>query len=69
MACDVRHLAWLRFEIARHDQLYFVEAAPEITDFEYDMLYKELVELEKDCPAFLVVNSPTQRVGGEPSKP
>jgi DNA ligase (NAD+) len=40
-------LLWLRAEIARHDELYFKKAAPEITDAEYDRLKRELLTLEK----------------------
>ncbi len=53
----------LRREILRHDRLYYVEAAPELTDEEYDALFKELVALEKTHPDLVVPDSPTQRVG------
>ena len=43
-------LLWLRAEIARHDDLYFKKAAPEITDAEYDALKRELRALEKNAP-------------------
>lgn len=56
----------LREEISRHDRLYYQEARPEITDQEYDRLYKRLVELEKEHPELVTPDSPTQRVGGEP---
>lgn len=58
----------LRDCLARHDRLYYVEAAPEITDQEYDRLYRELVDLEQAHPELVTPESPTQRVGGEPLK-
>lgn len=48
-----------------HDYKYYVEDNPEISDYEYDMLYKELVELEKNYPEYIFPDSPTQRVGGK----
>jgi len=56
----------LRCEIRRHDRLYYVEAAPEISDLEYDRLMARLVDLEKDHPELVTPDSPTQRVGGQP---
>ena len=58
--------ARLAAEIRRHDQLYHVQARPVISDQEYDQLYRELVDLEKEFPALAAPDSPTQRVGGEP---
>ncbi|MCL5408555.1 MAG: NAD-dependent DNA ligase LigA [Candidatus Omnitrophica bacterium] len=49
-----------------HNYKYYVENSPEISDHEYDILYKELIELEKNHPQFKRQDSPTQRVGGEP---
>src|SRR5712692_8329645 len=60
-----RH-AELSDEIRRHDHAYYVEAKPNITDREYDRLYKELIELEKQFPALVTPDSPSQRVGGQP---
>ncbi|WCJ59003.1 NAD-dependent DNA ligase LigA [Fontisphaera persica] len=60
-----RH-AQLCAEIRRHDYLYYVVGRPEISDFEYDRLYRELVELEQQFPALITPDSPTQRVGGQP---
>ena len=59
-------IAWLVREIDRHDRLYYVEARPVIGDRDYDLLYNELLKLEKECPQFLDPNSPTQRVSGAP---
>ncbi len=56
----------LRAEIERHNQLYYINAAPEITDREYDQLLQTLDELEKRFPEFGSATSPTQRVGGAP---
>ncbi len=58
----------LKKEINRHDRLYYVENSPEISDFEYDKLYNELLEIERKYPMMKTPNSPTQRVGGEPIK-
>jgi len=61
-----RKIPQLRKEIRRHDRLYYEEAAPIISDHEYDRLYKELVDLETRFPDLLTPDSPTQRVGGKP---
>ena len=57
----------LRDEIRRHLHLYHVLDAPEITDAEYDRLYDRLVQLEEQYPELVTPDSPTQRVGAEPS--
>ena len=56
----------LREEIRHHDMKYFVENAPEISDQEYDRLYKELRALEKNFPELIMPDSPTQRVSEKP---
>ena len=56
----------LRREIDRHDRLYYVEAKPVIGDRDYDILYNELLELERLHPELSDPSSPTQRVSGEP---
>jgi len=61
-----RKIRQLREEIRKHDRLYYEEAAPIISDHEYDRLYKELVDLETQFPDLLTPDSPTQRVGGRP---
>ena len=58
----------LRAELERHNRLYYVEDAPEITDAEYDRLFRELEELEREHPQLATPDSPTQRVGGAPAK-
>jgi DNA ligase (NAD+) len=61
-----KRMTQLREEIREHDRRYYEEAAPIISDREYDRLYKELVDLEAEFPQLVSPNSPTQRVGGEP---
>src|SRR5580704_19144174 len=56
----------LREELRRHEHLYYVLDAPEITDAEYDAKMRELKELEEAHPEFASPDSPTQRVGGKP---
>jgi DNA ligase (NAD+) len=56
----------LRDQIRHHDRKYFVEAAPEISDRDYDRLVAELRELEGAHPELVTPDSPTQRVGEEP---
>jgi len=56
----------LRREIEEHNRCYYIEAAPKISDREYDRLLESLARLEKEYPEFYSPNSPTQRVGGSP---
>jgi DNA ligase (NAD+) len=56
----------LRSSLDHHNRLYYTQAAPEISDAEYDKLFRELEELEKNHPEFHDPNSPTLRVGGAP---
>ncbi|PYK12426.1 MAG: DNA ligase (NAD(+)) LigA [Verrucomicrobia bacterium] len=63
-----KRLEQLTDEIRKHDRLYYEEAAPIISDREYDRLYKELVHLETKFPDLVTPDSPTQRVGGKPLK-
>ncbi len=51
--------------IRHHDYLYYVLARPEVSDAEYDKLFKELKRLEEQHPELVTPDSPTQRVGGE----
>lgn len=55
-------------EINEHNRAYYIEARPTISDREYDHLYHELLDLEKDFPELISADSPSQRVGGEPLK-
>jgi len=65
MADPVQRVAFLRAELERHNRLYYTEANPEISDAEYDTLFRELEVLEAAHPALADANSPTRRVGGE----
>jgi len=56
----------LRTELERHNRLYYTDADPEISDADYDKLYRELEDLEAKHPEFDDPNSPTKRVGGAP---
>ena len=58
----------LKDEINRHNRRYYVLDRPEITDAEYDNLFDRLLEIEKEYPALVTPDSPSQRVGAEPSK-
>jgi len=58
----------LREELRRHEHLYYVLDAPEISDAEYDALMNELKKLEAAHPNLVTPDSPTQRVGGKPAE-
>src|SRR5438132_7527200 len=67
MARSVRkEIEKLRKQIEYHNHKYYVLAAPEISDREFDRLIERLGELEKKNPALITPDSPTQRVGGQP---
>ena len=55
----------LRRELTYHARLYYVYDAPEISDYDYDMMFEELKRLEAAYPEFFDPESPTQRVGGK----
>jgi len=59
-------LTTLKDEIRRHDTLYYVKDRPEISDSQYDRLFRELVELEQSHPELITPDSPSQRVGAPP---
>jgi DNA ligase (NAD+) len=63
-----QRVAALRAEIERHNRLYYEKDTPEITDAEYDRLFRELQALEAEHPELAAPDSPTQRVGGAPAK-
>jgi DNA ligase (NAD+) len=65
MEAQSRH-AQLAGEIRRHDHAYYVAGQPAISDRDYDRLYHELLELEKNFPELATPDSPSQRVGGTP---
>ena len=58
----------LRAEIERHNYRYYVLDQPEISDAQYDALFRELEALEREHPEFVTPDSPTQRVGAAPAK-
>ena len=58
---------WLRDEIARHNEAYFIRDAPLIPDADYDELVRELRHLEAEHPALATVDSPSASVGATPS--
>ncbi len=60
-------IAELRSSVARHNALYYENDAPELPDAEYDVLVRELRELEAQFPEFVDDSSPSQTVGGAPS--
>lgn len=55
-------------EINKHNYLYYVENAPVISDYDFDMLLERLQQLEKEFPEFAFDHSPTKRVGGDITK-
>ncbi|NVK64339.1 MAG: NAD-dependent DNA ligase LigA [Flavobacteriales bacterium] len=55
-------------ELNRHNHLYYVESNPEISDYDFDMMLKQLQELEEKFPEFASDLSPTKRVGGDITK-
>ena len=65
---EQERLAQLKSQIRHHDYLYYVKDHPEISDGEYDRLFRELVELERAYPELVTSDSPTQRVGAPPSE-
>ena len=64
----VQRLADLKQQIAYHDRRYYVLDDPEISDYQYDQLMRELLDIEAQYPQLLTVDSPSQRVGGAPLK-
>jgi DNA ligase (NAD+) len=63
-----KRIGKLRDEIRRHDDLYYLEESPEISDREYDTLMEQLRELEAKHPELVTTDSPTQRVAGRPAE-
>ncbi|HIY28078.1 MAG TPA: NAD-dependent DNA ligase LigA [Firmicutes bacterium] len=59
-----KQISQLREQLAYYGQKYYVEDAPEIEDYEYDQLYRQLEELEAQFPQLVSSDSPTQKVGG-----
>ena len=61
-------IAELTDKINYHNHLYYQEDKSEISDFEFDQLMEELMQLEQQFPEFLLEDSPSQRVGGTITK-
>lgn len=61
-----RKIKKLREEIKYHEKKYYIDSDPQISDYEFDLLAKELEELEKQFPELITPESPTQRVGEQP---
>jgi DNA ligase (NAD+) len=66
MSSPASRVAHLRDQIRRHDELYYVQVKPEITDLEYDKLLQELQQLESEHPELITPDSPTQKLGDQP---
>ncbi|MEW5976663.1 MAG: NAD-dependent DNA ligase LigA, partial [Acidobacteriota bacterium] len=64
----LRRIDELREVIRHHEHCYYVLDAPEISDAEFDKLYRELQRLESEHPETITPDSPTQRVGGKPAE-
>lgn len=64
MMTPEERIAELRIQINHHSEKYYNEDAPEISDYEFDMLMQELKKLEKEHPELVTADSPTQKVGG-----
>ena len=60
-----QRMALLAEEIARHQDLYYRKAVPEISDQQYDALFDELFQLEREHPEYALPDSPTRRVGSD----
>ena len=67
-AQEIQRASFLRAEIERHNQAYYVQDAPSIPDAEYDKLFRELQALEQQFSELRMADSPTQRVGAAPLK-
>lgn len=65
-ASPAEELRRLREKVAYHAKKYYVDDAPEISDYDYDMMYRRLLDLEQAHPEFADPTSPTHRVGGKP---
>jgi DNA ligase (NAD+) len=62
----VKRIREVRRLINHHNYKYYVDAQPEVSDYDFDMLMQELKKLEAEHPDLITPDSPTQRVGGEP---
>lgn len=64
----LERVKFLKDEINKHNYLYYVEDNPSISDYDYDMMFKELQKLEAEHPELKTPDSPTQRVGSVSEK-
>jgi len=55
----------LKAQIIKYNDAYYIDDTPTITDASFDLLYKELVDIERQFPLLIKIDSPTQRVGGK----
>lgn len=62
----IQKIESLRQQLTEYNYQYYVLDAPTVPDSVYDVMFQELLQLEKDYPQYADANSPTQRVGGEP---
>ena len=60
-----KRIDYLRDELNRHNDLYYIHSSPEISDYDYDMMMKELQDLEKNNPEYFDITSPSLRVGSD----
>jgi DNA ligase (NAD+) len=63
-----RRIETLSDKIRHHEYMYYVKDSPDITDAEFDLLMRELKQLELENPKLIKIDSPTQRVGGVPAE-
>jgi DNA ligase (NAD+) len=63
-----KEIARLREQIRHHEYRYYVLNDPEISDYEFDRLLRQLQDLEREHPGLIAPDSPTQRVGGQPAE-
>ena len=63
-----QRMAELQQRLERYNEEYYVQDAPSVTDYEYDMLLRELETLEQQYPQFAAADSPTKHVGGTASQ-
>jgi DNA ligase (NAD+) len=63
-----KEIAQLREQIRHHEYRYYVLNDPEISDYEFDRLMRQLQDLEREHPELITPDSPTQRVGGQPAE-
>ena len=63
-----RRIEALREEINAHNRHYYLENSPKISDYEFDLLLRELIELEELYPEFKSADSPTAKVGSDLEK-